>query len=191
MYRERCRPKYSDSELWKIYSHPWEMQDDWADHKLRIEKTTTVAQNILATDPSIRTASDLSCGDGLWSRIFDWLDWTLGDYAPRYEICGPIEYTIDTIDPVDIFFCCETIEHLDDPDSVLKQIRRKTRWLVLSTPKSYQWDENPEHYWAFDNEAVLEMLLKAGFVKEEYQEANGWGLYDRVNGYAFQIWGVK
>ncbi len=187
MYRERCRPKYSDDELAEIYSRPWAMEQDWLDHVDRQKETEELARQIIKDD--CRTAADLSCGDARWAGIFPDLTWTLGDYAEGYDFQGPIEETIEQIDPVDVFFCCETIEHLDDPDYVLSRIRLKTERLILSTPKSYQWDENPEHYWAFDNEAVLLMLLEAGFRKAEYREANGWNKRGRVNGYAFQIWG--
>lgn len=188
MYRERCRPKYTTAELKDIYCRHWEMQHDWEDHRRRIDVTRVVAQDLLCTY-DIYSAADLSCGDGLWAREFPHLEWQLGDFAPGYQQRGPIEQTIYQISPVDLFFLCETIEHLDDPDFVVKEIRKKTKYLILSTPKSYQWDENPEHYWAWDDEAIGMILGDAGFRREIYKEANAWGDHTRVNGYAFQIWG--
>lgn len=187
MYRERCRPKYSAPELKDIYHRPWEFQWDWEDHKRRLAVTETVAERMITED--VRTAGDLSCGDGYWKEKFQRLTWFLGDFAGGYEYRGPIEETINKIPHVDVFFLCETLEHLDDPDSVLVQIREKADRLILSTPKSWQWDENPEHYWAWDAEALQGMLGAAGWRMREYEEANGWNDPTRVNGYAFQIWG--
>ncbi len=189
MYRERCRPKYSPRELKDIYIKPWEMHPDWADHRARIDVTRTVAQDLLSTYSDIYTAADLSCGDGLWAKEFPHLRWKLGDFAPGYEYRGPIERTIKEVPKVDLFFLCETIEHLDDPDGVVREIRDKTKYLILSTPKSFQWDQNPEHYWAWDDQAIGQILGEAGFRGEFYREANAWGDWGRVNGYAFQIWG--
>jgi hypothetical protein len=166
------------------------MQPDWQDHVRRIQVTRTVAQDILCRG-GISTAADLSCGDGHWAKEFPTLQWYLGDYSPGYEFRGPIEKTIYEIPDVDVFFLCETIEHLDDPESVLKLIRQKASHLVLSTPNSFQWDGNPEHYWAWDKEAMGMMLGDAGWQKLEYREANPWDDPLRVNGYCFQIWGCR
>ena len=188
MYRERCRPKYQENELKDIYRSSWAMHSDWLDHVKRIEVTRTVAQDMLSM-AGATTAADLSCGDAFWAREFPTLYWHLGDYAPGYPYRGPIEKTIYEIPHVDVFFLCETVEHLDDPDSVLKLIREKADYLVLSTPNSFQWDENPEHYWAWDKEAMGLMLGDAGWQRREYREANAWDDWTRVNGYCFQIWG--
>lgn len=190
MYRERCRPKYTATELKRIYEHPWGMQPDWEDHMRRMKVTKRIAQNILCLG-GCRTAADLSCGDGRWAAEFPELQWHLGDFAQGYQYRGPIEKTIHEIPYVDIFFFCETIEHLDDPDGVLKLVRDKSKYLILSTPKSFQWDENPEHYWAFDDEAIKEMLKVSGWQPNEYAEANAWGDHTRVNGYCFQVWSAE
>lgn len=186
MYRERCRPSYPSNELKEIYSKPWAMHQDWGDHIRRIEATAELSSHLVV---GCETAADLSCGDAHWAHYYPHLRWSLGDYAFGYEYRGPIEKTIKEIPEVDIFFCCETIEHLDDPDFILREIREKSQRLVLSTPNSYQFDENPEHYWAFDREMVGAMLEAAGWTPVNYLDANGWNDPTRVNGYAFQIWG--
>ena len=78
----------------------------------------------------------------------------------------PIEKTIDSIglNTVDMWVCSETIEHLDDPDSVLAEIRNRTKWLLLSTPDGETAaSNNPEHIWSWDAEMVVAMLSDAGF----------------------------
>lgn len=181
MFRLRTRPAYSQAELAKIYSRPWEMDPSWSDHALRHAATLWVAGQVCA---DATTAADLSCGDGHFSRLMGWLEWTLGDFAPGYPHCGPIEATIDEIDPVDVFFLTETLEHLDDPELVLLKIATKAKKLVVSTPLMHQRDENPEHYWAWDREAVEAMLRDTGWSPYVYEQTTP------DVGYVFQIHGA-
>jgi 2-polyprenyl-3-methyl-5-hydroxy-6-metoxy-1,4-benzoquinol methylase len=109
------------------------------------------------------TAADLSAGDASIINALDLRERHIGDYAPSYQYNGPIETTIHQIPDVDLFICSETLEHLDNPDSVLLDIRNKTKWLFVSTPMGETSDENPEHYWGWDDKGVREMLESAGF----------------------------
>lgn len=181
MYRNRCRPKYSDEELAAIYSRPWEMQSDWKDHVLRQNATLLLAGRFIQEDD--KTGADLSCGDAYLARHIPQLTWILGDFASGYGLRGPIEQTIHQIPQVDIFLCCETIEHLDDPDAVLRQIRLKSKKLIISTPICRWIDENPQHYWSWDQKAVKSMLIDAGWNPVDYEETYS------DPGYCFQIWG--
>lgn len=122
----------------------------------------------------VRTVADLSCGDGwIAKQVAHNLGATvtLGDIAAAYEHHGPLEQTIHDIEPVDLFICTETLEHVDDPDAVLAQIREKARFLVVSTPDAEPFDGdpahfNPEHYWTWDTQGLMEMLESAGFTAE-------------------------
>lgn len=112
---------------------------------------------------AITTIGDLSCGNAMIARSFPDAQLTLGDFAPGYGIQGKIEDTISTIDPVDLYVLTETLEHLDDPDAVLREIRDKTRFLLVSTPVDCWDDTNREHYWAWSREGVEELFTDAGF----------------------------
>lgn len=168
MYRERCRPKYSDEELAEIYAVPWGMQDDWKDHVLRQNATLVLAGRFITAEDT--TGADLSCGDGYLSCHIPGVRWLLGDFAPGYDYQGPIEETIRQIPNVDVFLCTETLEHLDDPDAVLRAIRYKAKKLIASSPIMQWWDENPQHYWAFDKGAYRKMLRDAGWEVVEMEE---------------------
>ena len=183
MYRERCRPKYTDEQLAEIYKEPWSMQYDWKDHALRQNKTLELAGRFLTAND--RTGADLSCGDGYICRHIPHVNWILGDFAPGYAYQGPIEDTIREIPEVDVFICCETIEHLDDPDAVLRAIRWKAKKLILSTPICRWFDENPQHYWSWCQKAVKKMLLDSGWNPVDYEETYA------DPGYCFQIWGCQ
>lgn len=162
MTRQRLRPTYSHDELTKIYETPHQ-HGRWNDHKIRVAVTSNLAAGLLLYDEDIASVADLSCGDGTIARSLHLPKTILGDFAPGYKYQGPLEQTIEQIDPVDIYVCSETLEHVDNPDSVLALIRAKSRYLVLSTPVDAWNETNPEHYWAWARSDVEEMLIRAGF----------------------------
>lgn len=182
--RLRLRPAHTPERLAEIYARPHEHRH-WNDHRLRAVMTAQFAHELAGP---VDTAADLSCGDaailgslGVGTRY-------LGDFAPGYPLCGPIEETIDQIPPVDLFVCCETLEHLDDPDLVLKKIRAKTKRLVLSTPVGAFDDANEEHYWAWDRDAVEDMLRAAGFEPNVFFELD----FRACQGvYSYGVWWAR
>lgn len=157
MKRFRLRPRHSDEQLAAIYAEPHE-HSGWPDHRIRVRATIALASHIDAG-----TVADLSCGDGVIAASIHTGRLILGDVAPGHEVTGPIESTIHEIDPVDTFVCSETIEHLDDPGTVLAAIRSKSRHLILTTPIDNWDDGNIEHYWAWDREAVEDLARRAGW----------------------------
>lgn len=182
--RKRLRPMPTADELARLYATPHDHRY-WPDHLFRVDVTSAMAGLMV---PPRGTVADLSCGNAAIAQRLEQThgaQLVLGDYAPGYQHTGPIEKTITEIEPVDLFICSETIEHLDDPDSVLQSIRGKTTRLVLSTPDGEMDDSNPEHVWGFDAEAVEKMLRDAGFTP---------GIHTTVDTrpmggvYSFQIW---
>lgn len=187
--RTRLRPAYTPKELAALYAVPHNHMR-WRDHILRVDTTIQVARWVL---PAAATSvADLSCGDAAITKALGLPLTFLGDYAPGYRYTGPIESTIDQLAAdtgtpgVDLFVCSETIEHLDDPDTVLGQIRDVTNRLVLSTPIGEADDGNPEHYWGWDTEAVEGMLRKAGFVPETLVSVR---MFEYP--YDYQVWGCR
>lgn len=184
MRRQRLRPAYSDTELAALYARPHDHRR-WPDHHLRVDVTLAVARWI---GDDIRSAADLSCGNGHILRELNARRKYFGDYAPGYEYRGSILDTVGQLpEVVDLFVCSETIEHLDDPDKALGLIRNHARTLVLSTPVEAWGDPNPEHYWAWDRQAVEEMARSAGWLPHVYATADF-----RLHGlpYCFGIWGL-
>lgn len=197
MYRTRLLPTYSADELKKVYRKPHDSRQ-WWDHNVRVAVTIAVGAAMLPTERSGLRIADLSAGNGLIAQGIAQssvrrAELVLGDFAfadrPLW-LHGPIEETLDQIEPVDLFVLSETLEHLDDPDFVLRKIREKTDALVLSTPNGETtgiFPVNPEHYWGWDNEAVQAMLAQAGF--EEIIIYNELVFPHSI--YDFQIWGVR
>jgi hypothetical protein len=184
MMRRRLRDMPTADELAKLYAVPHN-HHLWVDHLYRVDVTSAMAGLLLP--PGGRVA-DLSCGDAEIARRLEkshGAHLQLGDFAPSYEHTGPIEKTIKKIYPVDLFILSETLEHLDDPDAVLRAIRPKTGRLILSTPDGEDNDQNPEHVWGWDAEAVEDMLRKAAFKPQIHTTVD-----TRPSGaiYSYQIW---
>ena len=179
--RRRLRAAHDAAELAKIYAEPHD-HTQWEDHQVRVAVTAAFAAKVAGR---VQRAADLSCGDGAILAAVDAAERFFGDLAPGWPITGPVEQTIEQIPPVDAFVCCETIEHLDNPDVVVKAIRGRARGLVLSTPVGAWHDRNPEHYWAWDRGAVEDMLTDSGFTAVAYCELD---FPDVVGGYRFGLW---
>lgn len=185
MTRKRLRPAYTGEQLAALYAAPHDHRR-WRDHHLRVDVTSSVARWMAGG--GVHRAADLSCGNG---AILDALPAKVkhfGDFAPGYAHQGPIEETILRIPNVDVYVCSETLEHVDDPDLVLRLIRERSATLVLSTPVDAWDDDNPEHYWAWSREDVEAMLTAAGWRLHVYSEVDF-----RPMGlpYCFGVWGVR
>lgn len=183
--RRRLRECPTPTELAVLYATEYDHKK-WDEHVNRVRTTIALAA-AFGEKHGVRHAADLSCGDGeVLTRLDDALDLAevyYGDVVGEdNDLTGPIEETIYKLPPVDLFILSETLEHLCDPDLVLKLVRSKTKFLVLSTPllenSAY---ENGEHIWEWDTDGVREMLDAAGFeweimtvMKEKY--------------YTYQLW---
>jgi hypothetical protein len=187
MMRMRLRPMPTADELARLYATPHN-HTRWADHLFRVDVSSAMAHHMV---PMGGTVADLSCGDATIARRLEQTHnakLILGDFAPGYEHTGPIEQTLYDIDRVDLFILSETLEHLDDPDAVLYRLRAKTDRLLLSTPDGEMNDQNPEHVWGWDSEAVGLMLHDAGFTVDIHTTVD-----TRPSGcvYSYQIWACR
>ena len=181
--RIRLRGAYSDEDLQKVYSMP-HVHTGWPDHRQRVRSTIALA----GWFENVQSVADLSCGDG---AIIDALDVPIkykGDYAPKYEIHGAIEDTLLQIPRVDLLILSETLEHLDDPDLVLRMSRTKARYMVLTTPNGEDNDGNPQHYWGWDDKDIRAMLIGAGWNPVIYQSLE---FADASLVYDYQLWGCQ
>jgi hypothetical protein len=175
---KRLRLPMDAEELARAYAAPHD-HAKWSDHVYRVDRTIAFAREYLG---AVETVADLSCGSGAIARALVESP-ILGDLAPGYDYSGPIEETVQAVPYVDAFVCCETLEHLDDPQSALNAIRLKAGRLILSTPVEAWDDNNPEHYWAWSREDVEGLLAAAGFSVDAYDEV--WAFY------RFGLWGCS
>lgn len=181
--RTRLRTSWSEQDLKVIYAQPHN-HEKWYDHRVRVNATIALAKSL----EGIKSVADLSAGDAAIINALDVPAKYIGDFAPGYEFVGPIEQTIHQIPDVEMFICSETLEHLDNPDEVLAQIRSKTQWLVLTTPDGETSADNPQHYWGWDTDGIREMLKAAKF---EPHILNVLKFYDNQFIYNYQMWVCK
>lgn len=181
--RIRLRPVHSDDYLAVLYAKPhnhlW-----WQDHRQRVRSTIALAQWF----EDVKSVADLSAGDAAIVSALDVPVKYIGDFAPKYEFTGSLDETIEQIPNVDLFILSETIEHVNDPDSILSKIRAKTKHLILTTPNGESDDGNPEHYWGWDDKDMRQMLVGAGFKPEIYSLLH----FENPNLiYDYQMWGCS
>jgi hypothetical protein len=154
----------------------------WPDHIERVAETTRLLDEFAAAMGSVSVA-DLSCGDGaiVNGSRHPWARRVLGDLTTT----GPIETAVRDLEPVDLFVCSETIEHVDDPDGLLVDIGKVARHLLLTTPLGEtDPDNNPEHYWGWGAMDMAEMLADAGWTWREMTTFTP----QSVRHYTFQMW---
>jgi hypothetical protein len=180
--RQRFRPAYSDDELARIYPKPWH-NEGWGDHTVRIAQTIALAHDMCPE--GYWTVADLSCGDASIAQGISAGHLYLGDFAPGYPRQGMVEDTIEsfTDDTLDLFILTETLEHVDDPDALLRRIRVKSKHLLLSTPLDEVSGVNHEHYWVWGFYDIAEMLREAGWTPVLQRN-----VYHTMD---FQIWGCR
>lgn len=188
MYCRRNRPAYTAEELAEIYVIPHE-HHHWSDHIHRVKKTIDFGKRCGYDKGDL--VVDLSCGDGVIAfGLHD--DPVIGDYAPGYGFQGSLDVMLPLFSEIfrrnaDVFILCETLEHLDNPQDILSMIRDRADRLLVSTPihDHGQVDENPEHYWTWDEEYVRSMLVNAGWIPEAYE------LVFNGMGYKYGLWGCR
>lgn len=176
----RLRPAHTPAVLAGMYAMP-HSHGHLTDHVMRASDTVKAAKAL----GRVASAADLSCGDGYILMCLAAETKIYGDFAPGYQVTGPLEETLPALAPVDLYVCCETLEHVDDPAAVLRLIRSKTRTLLLSTPVDAWGDANPEHYWAWNQQDVDVLLAEAGFQVTSYTTSDMRGAGYQ---YCFGIW---
>ena len=173
---KRLRPLPSPGELTAMYATPHDHRLYGRGHDERVEATIALAlANIADTDRGM--VADLSCGNGEIARRIAGRSTILGDFALGYGITGPIEETAARVGWVNVWVLSETLEHVDDPVAVLREIRPRAGHLVLSTPLECWDDTNGEHCWSWDREGVEELLGEAGWMVTAFDSVDSrtWG----------------
>lgn len=165
----RLRDYPDNAELASMYATAHDYRQ-WQDHYLRADITVAVGNHMVMRH-GLRTAADLSCGNGLiLEAIKGMATKTYGDigtldFPEPGSLRGPIEETIHQIAPVDLFVLSETLEHVRDPITVLKLIREKAKHLLLSTPDGeLEPVGNPQHVWGWDQVGIGNLLESTGWV---------------------------
>lgn len=193
--RVRLRPAYPDPAEFYAQRYPDGYQHTvWPDHVERVEATVQFAWSALQTAAPVSVIADLSAGDGaiprtLQERLDPRPTLYLSDYRHRdgYDDQGAVEDTLADMPYADLYVCSETVEHLDNPDTFLKGVRAKASRLVLTTPVGeFDPDQNPEHYWGWEQGDIQDMLVQSGWRPYLYA-----GFTPSSGPYTFQMWAAS
>lgn len=181
----RLRTAYTDAELAALYAGGYD-HTRFEDHVERIAHTIALLDG-LAAKTDARSVADLACGDAaiVHGSAHSWETRVLSDLS-RDGV--KIEDAVLVMEPVDVFVCTEIIEHVDQPARLLREIAKRARWIILSTPDGAFNDENPEHYWAWDQEAMDTLLRAGGWVDRDVTTFMPKAL---GSPYLFQFWTAR
>lgn len=95
--------------------------------------------------------------------------------------------TISGLERVDAIVLTEILEHLEDPDALLKLATQKAGWLVASSPIVPDGnDHTTQHMWAFDMDGYHDMLVAAGWSPVVWSSV---GCVGHPYASGFQVWG--
>jgi hypothetical protein len=171
-----------------------------------IERPRLLASALAISLGNPKTICDPACGDGsavlnahflspISSAIFaDISPNVLQTIMPQvlpFEATitvGDVFDTLTALDHVDCIVLTEILEHLADPDALLRLARTKTDWLVASSPIVPEGieDHTDQHLWSFDMAGYREMLEEAGWNPTVWLTAN---CIDHPYASGFQVWG--
>jgi hypothetical protein len=191
--RTQLRPFHDADALAKIYDHPYD-HTAWAEHRQRVEWTVRAGIALVEHLQAVSLV-DLSCGDGAVLRgiqagVKHETKLTFGDLvrADHIDLIGPIENSImhfNVVSGVDgrMLVLTETIEHLEDPDKILRIAREAFSSLLVTTPIDETVAHgNQEHYWGWSVADVDEMLTVAGWRHDVHHRLD-------ATFYSYQLWG--
>lgn len=108
---------------------------------------------------------------------------------------GPLPDTLEYLEPVvrdgplGLFVLSETLEHLPDPDDVLRRLTCVSRYLFLSTPLDEpEGSGNTEHYWGWGQDDIHRMLIDSGWSPMEFRKLVPVSTRDYPDAYTYQMW---
>lgn len=203
MTRIRLREARSPEDEIRYYEQIYPQgykHDRWPDH---VERVAASVEVIRRYGNQIKTAADLSCGDGaILKGIDDLLEQAYvgdligarGEYPTRPHVrvlpAGPLPDSLSSLpEQVDLFVLSETLEHMDDPDDLLRRLALYSRYLFVSTPEDeIDTSGNLEHYWSWGAADVHQMLQGAGWDPVELKRLVPQSTLSLEHAYRYQLW---
>ena len=163
--RVRLRPAHTADDLAKIYDKPY-VHTKWQEHERRVAWTIKRLNHFITLRSEIARVADLSCGDGaILKGLVGPVDRIYGDlvFTDLLDVIGPIEESVQSVG-ADLLICSETLEHLDDPDTFLRDAATNFKFIAIPTPLGEtEPEKNWEHYWGWDLIGVNDMLRDTGW----------------------------
>lgn len=206
--RDPRRPVDEAAYYSRIYPQGYR-HDKWPDHVERVVASVGMIRKYVNGYSSV---ADLSCGDGAILRALSQAGMVnrliLGDLnrvpdpalalwrqGSRYLdvsalLPGPLPDTLEQMpEPVDLFVLSETLEHMADPDALLRRLTQVSTYLFMSTPVEEPREYgNLEHYWSWGTADIAEMLNDSGWTPLERQILDPVSTRGADGRYVFQLW---
>lgn len=148
-------------------------------HRERLLRTLADVGFCLDVDKDSKNISDLGCGNGgllkeLKKRFPEHAAFGY-DLSPKAVEFGRDHYEVNIMqcdfvncgetEVGDVVVLSEVLEHLVDPVALLKKLRGKSRWLVVSCPSQENEFQHYEfHLWAWDMNSFRHMFEKLGYM---------------------------
>lgn len=168
-------PFFTQREFFE--SHPHIPGDHQVGHSERINMVVGVIHTLMMTR-EWWTVSDIGCGDGSFlarlaghARIVSLWGYDAGrGNLRRAETIGVIareaDIVVDDLSYGDITTITEVLEHLVDPDAMLRRIT--SEYLIATSPSAESNDWHYEHHaWAWDRDGYVALV-----------ERNGWKVFE-------------
>jgi SAM-dependent methyltransferase len=171
---------FADKEWYKEREVANHLDDSY--HIERLLKAVEMVEQAISMGG--KTVVDLGCGDGgllyllkqqgieAWG--YDLMPTNI-DYAVNVRGVNAryTNFNADQIEYADITVMTETLEHMEDPHSVVKNLPSK--YLVASSPYNENDINHYEHHlWAWDPEGYKHLLENNGYTVVEQHLVSGW-----------------
>lgn len=133
-------------------------------------------QEIAARVPAGSTVLDAGAGHCPYRDLFHHTQYETADFCQVDKKYGQIDYVCDLSQiPVetasrDVVICTQVLEHLAEPDSVLRELARILKpegTLILSAPLYYEEHEQPYDFFRYTQFGLRHLLQKAGLEATE------------------------
>lgn len=124
-----------------------------------LRRCTTIAMNDISTPNMVRVKAEID--SRFPEKAYVWL---VSSEDVETSLLADYRAAIG-VERFDVVVLTEILEHLADPDAILRLAATKADRLLVSSPemRSGQIDNNPEHLWMFDGDGYETMLNDAGW----------------------------